>query len=397
MRFYFLLLLPLCVSATSLDTLVENAKSSHASLQAAQQRLDAIDDEYAVTRNFANPELSLSISDIQTNDFSNRSLESMQYTSIDFKQKIPYFGKRDANSKSVEAKGHQQSFTLEDARVKLVKEIKITAYNISKVEQQLSINTEYINLTNQNIALYTAYSSSDTTAHIGIMSAELSLSQLKIKQSNLKSLLEALYKKISYLSAMNVTTLSVNMSIKEPKDLGYYLDSLSSNKSYKIKEASLEIANADLKVKELASSMDTTLQVGYFHRNSFEDYINIGIGFSLPLYGTEQSQKEASRKIALATQNEVIDYKNYIKSEIYDMYAKLEDSYRVYNIINNESLVQIAHMTELSSNAIRSGSDLFVYTQILEKKLILDEQSIAAVASYNIAEASLDALIGEER
>lgn len=397
MKLYLLLLLPFWLSGASLSALIENAKSSHISLRAIEQKLSAFDDEYDATRNFANPELSLSVSDIQFNDLTDRGIEPMQYSAINFKQKIPYFGKRDANSRIVEAQKHKLGITLEDATVKLIKEIKLTAYGIWQVQQKLRINSDYIALTEQNIELYTAYSSSDTSSHMGIMSTELSLSQLKIKRSSLETVLEALYKKISYLSAMDVTTLSVDMKIEEPKDINYYLKTISSNPSYKDKEASVAIANADIKIKELASNVDTTLQVGYYHREKFENYMSISVGFSLPLYGTEKSKTEASRKTALAKESEALDYKNSISSKVFDMYAQLKDSYTVYNIINKESLVQIEHMADLSSTSVKNGADLFVYTQMLEKKLILQEQSINSVVSYNAAAASLEALIGENK
>jgi len=385
------------MSAASLSSLIEHAKSSHTSLQAIQHRLNAVNNEYEATRNFANPELSISVSDIQFNDLSNRSIEPMQFTAINFKQKIPYFGKRDANGKKVQAKRHRLDITLEDAIVKLVKEIKITAYTIWQTQEQLRITDEYIRLTKQNIELYTAYSVNDTSAHMGIMSAELSLSQLKIKKIKLKSILEALYKKISYLSAMNVTEVSLSMKIKEPENLDYYLNSLLSNKRYKIKEASIEVANADLHVKELAESVDTTLQVGYYKREKFEDYMNIGISFSLPIYATEKSYKEASRKILLATQNEAADYKYYISSKISEIYAELKESYKAYMIIKEESLPQIEHMADLSSASVKNGSELFIYTQMLEKRLALDEQSVNSVASYKKSLASIEALRGESK
>jgi outer membrane protein TolC len=125
--------------------------------------------------------------------------------------------------------------------------------------------------------------------------------------------------------------------------------------------------------------------------------MSVGVGFSLPLYGTEKSKTEASRKTALAKESEALDYKNSISSKVFDMYAQLKDSYAVYNIINKESLPQIEHMADLSSTSVKNGADLFVYTQMLEKKLILQEQSINAIVSYNSATASLEALIGENK
>lgn len=397
MKALALILLPLLLSATSLSTLIESAKAKHISLEAIQKRLSAIDNEYEVSRNFADPELSLSLSDIQLDDTTNRSIEPMQYSAINVKQKIPYFGKRDAASKKVDAKKAKVGFTLTQAKVKLVESIKVTAYEIWQVEQQLKITDEYIKLTRQNIELYTAYSTSDTKAHMGIMSAELSLSQLKIKRSKLQSILTGLYRKISYLSAIKVDSLEVEMQVIEPRELAFYIDVSRDSSAYKIKEAMLKEAQADVKVKELAGNIDPFVQVGYFYRESFEDYININVGFALPIYGTQDSKEEASRKLSLAAKSEVVDFENSLHTKVTTQYARLQDSYRIYNIIEKESLPQIEHMFDLTNTSIKSGSDLFIYIELLAKKLRLEEQSIQAVASYYKITASLDALTGAQK
>ncbi|WP_294963292.1 TolC family protein [Sulfurimonas sp.] len=397
MKALALIFLPLLLSATSLSSLIESAKANHSSLQAIEKRLSAVDNEYEVSRNFVDPELSLSISDIQLDDATNRSIEAMQFSAINVKQKIPYFGKRDAASKKVNAKKSKVEFTLAQAKVKLVESIKLTAYGIWQVEEQLSITDDYIKLTRQNIELYTAYSTSDTKAHMGIMSAELSLSQLKIKRSKLKSILTGLYAKVSYLSTIKVDSLEVSMPVEEPRELAFYIDASSDNSAYKVKEAMLKEAQADVKVKELAGNIDHFVQVGYFYRENFEDYVNINVGFALPIYGTQDSKEEASRKRSLASKSEVIDFENALHTKVATQHARLQDSYRIYNIIKKESLPQIEHMFDLTNTSIKSGSDLFVYIELLAKKLRLEEQSIQAVATYYKIIASLDALIGTQK
>lgn len=395
MKLYIILLLPLWLGATQLSTLIENAKNTHLSLSAIEQKLSALDDEYDASRNFANPELSLSVSDIQLKDASNRSIEPMQYSAINIKQKIPFFGKRDANSAKVNAEKERINFTLEDAKVKLVEALKVTAYTIWQVEQEIKITNDYIKLTNQNIDLYTSYAVSENKSHMGIMSAELALSELKIKKNRFESMLEGLYKKVSYLSAMEVSSVELDMKISEPKSIAYYQDMISQNSAYKIKEAQTKEAGAELKVKELASYVDPSVQVGYYQRKSFEDYVNVGVAFSLPIYGTEKSQEEASRKLLLASKSQMNDYKNSLGADIEATYAKLLYAYKTYNIIQNDSMPELTHMFDLSSSSIKNGSDLFDYIDLLQKKLSLDEQSIDAVATYYKTLASLEAMIGE--
>jgi len=168
MKLYILLLLPMWLFGESLEVLIDNAKTSHTSLKTIEQRVSAIDDEYQVSRNFADLIISLSMTDIQFDDPSIRKLEPMQYTAISFKQKIPYFGKRDASSRKIEAKKQKVALTLDETKVKLTKAIKITAYSIWKIEEELKITNEYIELTKQNIELYSAYGSSDTKSHMSM-------------------------------------------------------------------------------------------------------------------------------------------------------------------------------------------------------------------------------------
>lgn len=395
MKRYLLLFFPLWLGATPLATLIENAKNTHISLNAIEQKLSSIDDEYDASRNFTNPELSLSVGDIQFKDPTNRSIEPMQYSSISLKQKIPYFGKRDANSEKITAKKEKLSFSLEEAKVKLIEALKTTAYSIWQIEENIKITKENIKLTDQNIDLYTSYSSSDNRSHMGIMSAELSLSELKIKKIKLESILTGLYKKVSYLSAMDVSSVELNMKMDRPKTLQYFQDATNQNSTYKLKEAATKEAAAELKIKELASYVDPSVQVGYYHRESFEDYLSVGIAFSLPIYGTEKSQEEASRKLLLANKSEVSDFQNSLSAEIEEAYARLLYAHKTYTIIQNDSLPKLSHMFDLTSSSIQNGADLFLYIELLQKKLSLDEQSIDAVALYFKTLASLEAMRGE--
>ena len=394
MRLLISLILPVWLLAIPLETLIEHSRNNHTSLKSMEQKVSAIDNEIEISQNFADPTISLTMSDIQFDDISNRSLEPMQYTALNFAQKIPYFGKRDALGNKIKAKKAKVNLSIAQMRVKIVEAIKLTAFSIWEKEQELKITAQYIKLTRQNIELYSAFTASDSKSHMSIMSAEMTLSELKIKNSRLRSSLIGLYKKLSYLSEMDVTSVEMDMIVYKPHELSKYIQTKSTNISYKIKEATLKEAKEDIKVKELSSYIDPVIKVGYFHRESFEDYANVGISFSIPIYGTQDSMTEQSRKLSLARENEILDFNNLLIAQITKVHAKLEDSYAVHRIIKHESMPQIEHMFELSSSSIKSGNELFIYIDLLEKKLALDEKNINVVASFHRNLASLDALIG---
>lgn len=395
MKLLLSLTLPVWLLAVPLERLIENAKSNHVSLKSIEQRVSAIDNELVISRNFSDPIVSLTLSDIQFDDISNRSIEPMQYTALNVQQKIPYFGKRDALSNKIKAKKERVTLSLDAMKVKLVREIKMTAFSIWQREEELKITDAYIKLTKQNIELYSAFTSSDSKSHMSIMSAEMALSELKIKKSRLNSILRGLYEKLAYFSQMEVLSVEMPTTVYKPKKLEFYTQIKNTNISYKIKEATLDEAREEIKVKEMNSLVDPIVKVGYFQRNSFEDYVNIGVSFSIPVYGTQDTMTQKARKLALASKSEIADFDKLLISDISKVHSKLESSYEIHNIIQHQSMPQIEHMFDLSSSSIKSGDELFLYIELLGKKLSLDEKNIAVIAEYHRNLATLDALVGE--
>ncbi len=396
MRFYIFLLLPLFLSATPLSTLIRHAKNSHLSLKAIKQRILAIDYEYKTTTKFADPIVSLGLSDIQFQNPTNRSLEPMQYSAVNFKQSIPFFGKRAANGQKILAKKQIANMDLQQTTVKLVEGIKITSYTIWQAKQLLDITQKYIALTKQESQLYLAYSSSESSSHIQMIAARLFISQLQIKQSNLQAIIKGLYKKLSYLSNMNVSHVKLNTKVKKLKLLTYYLKHIASNKEYKLKQAILKEANADIKVKKLALYPNPYIKIGYYHRQNFNDYAGVTVGFSLPIYGTEKLNEEKSEATALSKDSDTVNFKNNLIAKIKQAYANAQNSYQVYQILTNQSIPQVQNMQNVSNQYISNGTSLFVYTDTLQKQFIISEQKIIATASYHIRLAILDSLIGHK-
>lgn len=395
MKTLLLVLLPLLLQATSLEEIIAKALASHTSLEVIDERLHAQDYEISATRNFYNPEVSFAVNDLQFDDLTDRARERMQTSSINLKQKFPSFGKRDAHTEKSRALKKQIASTLDEAKVQLVAQIKVTAYQIWEVNEELRIIQEYIGVTKQNIDLNTAYSATRDNAHMGIMSAELTLSQLKIKKSRYESRSKALYARLSYLAAEKVGNLEISLEIQNPKTYRYYRERLPQNKGLEIKNSETVVAQREVQVVDSSGDVDPYVQVGYYYRQEFKDYVNVSFGMALPIYGSETDHTESARKVALSKSVAQQDYMYKLEGDLGGLYAALEDTHAIAMILRDESMPQIAHMFELSNASVKNGQDLFVYIDLLKQKLALDEQLIGATARFHITEASLDALIGE--
>ncbi|MCK4738274.1 MAG: TolC family protein [Sulfurimonas sp.] len=396
LRIFIILLVFLGVlGAQSLDEIISNSLQTHNSLKSIEQRLSAVDNSIELTQNFENPLLSLTVGDIQFDDISNRSIEPMQFTSLTLKQKISYFGKRAANSSLVKAKKDVVYGSLEEARVSLVKEIKLNAYTIWEYQQKLQVVDKKIDLVKQSIELRSVYSSSGESSMMEITTSKLHLLDYKIAKTKIKSTIVALLKRLSYLSNQNITSLDIHVELKEPKFFEEYLKELKNNQSYKKELAKVKEKDSLVKVRDLASNIDPFVSVGYYYREAFSDYVNLSVGAALPIYGSESIKSEQARKEVLQAQFNSSDLYEKLSSGLAESYSKLQSSYEVYKIIDEQSIPEIEHMLDLSNTMLKNGKNLLLFLSLEEKKLSLDEKKYITMASFKRYEAQIQAMIGE--
>jgi cobalt-zinc-cadmium efflux system outer membrane protein len=396
-RHLFAMLLASALGAEGIDALIERALSRHHSLKAIEQRLGALDAMEEKSRRFSNPELMFGVNDIQFDDPMDRTLEPMQFTALNVRQKFPWFGKRDAAAEKVRAQKAMLFASLEAAQVELARRIRLRAYTVTELKERIELLDEYFELAEQNIVLNTAYTATQRDRHMGIMSAELIRSQIAVRHEKLSAMLSEQKARLAYLVQSPFDTVEADGSVTPPPDVSVYLERLEENRGYRAKEAGRNVAAADVKVKELSKRADPFVMVGYYYREARPDYLSFTVGAALPIYGSERDDTEAARRAELSAAEEAADYRLKLKSDIEAAYAALERAYRVYRIITEESLPQAEHMVELSDAKLRSGSELFAYFDLLERKLGLDEQRIAAKADYLRAHARLKALTGAIR
>jgi len=383
------------INADSINQLIQESLEKHPSLRAIQYRLSAMDKRIENSQNWSNPELMLNVNDIRFDNPTNQALEPMQYQAINYKQRFPWFGKLDAKERYTYALKDVISDDYEISKVKLAQQIKLTAYTIIEIKERMSIVKKYEKLTQQNIALYDAYTATDTMNHSNSMAAELLLSRLHIRMERYRAVLNSQKAKLSYLVQKKNISIAQHLRVYKPKSLSYYLSNLFNNPSYKKTLSQKEVASRNSEVKALDVNPDPFVQIGYFNRQEYEDYASISVGFAMPIFGTEQNEAEAARRDTLAAQSASLDYKFALESEIRTNYAKLKEYYNIYNIIQKDSIPKLKHMFALNEASIESGEDLFTYTNLLEQKLDLDEERTVAKAAYLRVQAKLDALIGK--
>ena len=388
---FFMGLLP----AQTIHQLIDVSLQNHPSLKMIEYRLFSMQEQIQKSQKLSNPDLSMTLNDIQFDDPTNRSLEPMQYSAITIKQKFPWFGKLQARKNVVEAKKDFILDSYDGAKVSLAKQIRTTAYTIKELEARIKIIGHYQTVIEQTIALYTAYTSTQEQSHSSSISAGLMLSKTKIKAQRYKARLKSQRARLNYLVQKKVSTVSDTLEITPPASLQSYLLKMHNNPNYRMKLSQTHIADANKVIDDLSLTPDPYVKVGYFNREAYNDYASISVGISVPLYGREKHNIQIARQEVLARQSDALDYKYSLESQITMTHARLMEAYEIYHIIKKQSLPQLEHMFELTQSRVQNGSDLFRYTSLLEQKLVLEEELISIEAEYLRINANLKSLIGE--
>ncbi len=394
----FLSLLVLALHAVSLPELIESARAKHPSLEAIKERIAAADDAMKRAKNFDNPTLGLGINDIRLDEPSNRSLERMQTQSVTLSQKIPWFGKRDAKEAIEKAAKRVLFASLKEAEALLVARIKQSAYRLWETERLIEVTQQTMALTQQNIELFEAYTASGDSGdtHMGIMSAELMKSNLKTALKRLIAQKERILALLGYLSFRDLNEVEVKLPDRDTVPSEKLLSMAKGSPVIKREEAKELLESRRLELSRLASDIDPTITLGYFHRSAYEDYLSLGIGFSLPIYGSEKSELQERRALLLAQKSMVADSKKRVAAKVEELLATAEMNREIVDIIEKESIPHISHMFDLIRSDIAAGGDLYRFVDLVERKLRLDAEAISARAKHAMALAEIEAILGEQ-
>ncbi len=380
--------------ADSLEEIINYALLHNQSIAAIENLLKQKNMKIKRSGNLDNPFLKIGINDIRVDDFSNRSLEPMQTNYILFKQKIPFFGKR-AIKKNIAKKEANVAFcSLKEAQSQLVTQIKEEVIRYAKNKELLKLNQKYEIILNKLINTFSSYIKSGKKSHIAFMKSELLLSNIKIKKEKIENKLKKSIYTLSYLSSKKIKR--VDFKIKEieipPKNI--LSKNLIFNPKIKTLKEKLSLNKDILKLAIKNKNSDFTFEVGYFQREKFKDYLSIAIGFSLPLYKTENIKIEEQKAKNALIANTIANFNQKLKSDLSILFEKYERYKKIIEIIKKETLPKIDHILNIQEAKIINGKKTDAYFNTLLEKISLSETLISLKAEILLIKAKIDNLTG---
>ncbi len=380
-----------------LDTLIEKAMKSNPSLEVMQARLEASKKDIESAVLFKDPQLSLKFNALYSDELSQRSAERMQSDAVEIKQTLPFFGKRQTKEKIASASTALLQEEFRALQSKLASSIKKEVYTIWQLQAYSSIIDNFIMLTRQKAKLFESYTTTSNKHHMGLMSANLTLSNLLIDLSDLKADIAKSYAKLSYLVACQIDPIDINLTMPPMPKMQSFTQRLSQNSSYTAEQKSLQRSQAELRLSEQEYYPDITLQAGYYTREIFKDYLSVGISLSLPVYGKQGIEIEKRKALRLSQISKVSDTKLKLYAQLQQLYYTMQNAQNRYEIITKQSLPQLEHMFDLSGSSVSTGAGLFQYIDLLKQHLNIEKKRIQAIGDFHRARAAIGEIIGETR
>ncbi|WP_236583110.1 TolC family protein [Nitratiruptor sp. YY08-13] len=195
------------------------------------------------------------------------------------------------------------------------------------------------------------------------MQSKIFLSDLKTTQEELVFLQTKALHTLSYLASQKITRIDPIQDIEIDKKIFPQIEKLQEKKRYQQLLAKRYL---------LDEKSDINLNVGYFQRANFDDYISIGISISLPLYGTEKLRSQEAKIEAMSIESKKQDVQIYVQEEIVSLYEQLKTLQTQITLLQHRSLKEVDHSLDLVRSRISSGDMLYKYLDTLKSKFAIE-------------------------
>lgn len=392
MKSFSFLFFLLCsfLGAQSFDVAISKAMQNNSKIKTLQIQIEKLEDEARIARKWDNPNIALGYNALYPNDPSYRD-DTMQSISISLAQKFDLFAKKPIESQKISLQRQIKILELKAFQKSLIKEIKIRIIKSNQDKKRIAI----LKSTLDNIALFKSQIDSNSSDFLldEIYKMEILETKIKLKltqflQNQKEQIIE--FNEITFQENQDI---DFNPTFKKVWSKDYYKFSYELL-AQKYKE---QIEEENIALAKRSFFSDPTLNLGYFHRKNYQDFLSFGVSFSLPIYGKEVLSLQKAHKQSQITKNTTLEIENKIKSKIKKLQNTLEKKREELVLIESKLLPNAKKLLTLyQKNISSSKSAMGAYHQALNDLLEAELLRIDVKGGIWITLCELES-IGEER
>ncbi len=314
-----------------LDVIVKDALKKNYEIKQIQKAILFDEQDIALSTTWKDPIFSAGLNDVQFDDPFKRDKEAMQTQFISISQIVPTNGKLSKKELIFKEQKNISKLKLKEKKLKLASNIRELGYSFIITQKKIKLLKEYQKNTKElEDVAYMLYESGGIKQTIPL-NAKLLNSKLQIQMQNLEYRLKSLKLKLEELTYKEIDL--VEASLEKRDDLNI---DIKTHPAILALKTEVKKQNAVAKLKRAEKIPDVKFNVGYFQRDSRNDYLSASVNFPLPLRGTQEKQESKAKYRALMSEDRLESLKITFKSKIDLFYEQMQTAYNNYEILQND-------------------------------------------------------------
>jgi len=367
------------IYAVSLQDITISTLQNNKNLEIYSNKIDISKKNEELSLKWKNIILGFGINDILISDVTARDKEAMQTQFLTLSQEIPTNNKKQYLHNINKIQTSIYELSRYDKNSKIYSTI-IQNLNKYKIIYKKIYILETIKKNIKDIKeLQNQIFKTTSIDQIDIIKNDSNYLNTELKIQNLQHKLKLIKIELENISYMKINKIEYKLS-------SFTLDNINISKLLKqnyiynilIKKLNKNIQN--IKLQNAKNMSDVKLNIGYYQRESFDDYIGFSMSYPLSVYGKEDIEVIKAKKQKKEVKLLIKDYENEFKNNILMLLEEQKIAYSNSIFIKTKLIPNKEHMLELLiSNTRNSGintiKQLKLKNEILKDKLkALDEQ-----------------------
>ena len=329
-----LLLTALLLSSSfsqELEIIVKDALKNSYEIKQKQKGLLFDEQNIALSSIWKDPIFSAGANDVQFDEPFKRDKEAMQTQFISLSQVVPTNDKLAKKELIFKKQKEISELQLKDIKLKLASKIRELGYSFVITQKKIKLLKEYQKNTKElEDVAYVLYESKGIKQTVPL-NAKLLNSKLQIQMQNLEYRLKSLKIKLEELTYKKID--QVETSLEKRDDLSI---DIKTHPAILALQTKVKKQNETAKLERAKKIPDIKLNVGYFQRDSRDDYLSASINFALPVRGIQEIKQSKAKYQALISKDKLESLKITFKSKVDLFYEQMQTAYNNYKILQDD-------------------------------------------------------------
>ncbi len=384
MKRWFLLLWPALLCALSPDRLIEQVLQSHPQIAAQQQQIEIQRALAVQAGRLPNPMIEFEVED--------PGGDEMQMVMLS--QSWPLSGRlRHAHGESL-ALLDREHYALEQLERALVRQSRQAAVALTRAQAQLALIDRYLALATD--LARSAAAGQRAADHRMQLRSDTLISSLLLEQTEWQLLKRQAQLDLRALTGQTVKRVDWPLEVGTLKPLEYYEARIDQHPALQGVQADQRRAEAALRGAQASRWPDVTTRIGLSRSEGMSDYLTLGVGVALPVYGREQAAIAAAQAASVQTQAQREDRHRLLASEVALAHARVLQAKERYRLIAKRQLPEVQHSYELRREEFFSGGvSMAALLEVVGQMIALEAAQIEAAANFHLARSVLNEWVGE--